>query len=429
MSAATTIEWTDSTFNPWLGCTKVSLAESGGGGCDGCYAAVSTPIRVLRGKGIETWGAGARRQRTSQAYWQQPLRWNDAPFLECSHCRWRGDARSAALKPDESEKGGASARVCPTCGHADPKEARRRVFCASAADVLDNEVDPQWRCELLELIFKTPKLDWLVLTKRIGNLVPMLNEVRRLVSYEDKREFWLWLKAWENGEEAPANIWLGVTVVNQREADRDVPKLLGILARIHFVSIEPMRGGVDLTNIAPPVVEGRQWHGINALAPYNRSLRGTIDWVIAGGESGPKARPAHPSWFTSLRDQCARHGVPFLFKQWGEWRPVSQGEPDWFRTLYRSNRRARRGQDQAALDESYGRTCQVPEAVIHADGAGFDDIVAPGAFQQGSDACLTFKVGKPAAGRLLDGALHDAYPTILSGQTANASHAAAAQAT
>lgn len=243
MAAESAIEWCDSTFNPWMGCTRVSPA------CDDCYAARSTPARTM---GIQ-WGPGKQRRRTSASTWGLPKRWNDAhDEFYAAHGR------------------------------------RRRVFCASLADVFDNEVPAAWRVDLLRLIEATPNLDWLLLTKRVGNVERLLDEAARLMP-----EVMRW---------PLPNVWLGATVVNQAEAERDVPKLLAVPARVRFLSIEPMLGPIDLRD------------GLGLMG-----CPGDLDWIICGGESGPKARPMHPDWARSLRDQCLSAGVPFLFKQWGEW--------------------------------------------------------------------------------------------------------------
>ena len=124
MSEQTNIEWADSTFNPWIGCTKVSPA------CDHCYA------ERLDGRGIfggAHWGAGVPRKRTSAANWWKPVQWNDRAdaFRECAACGWRGDL---ALRDDPV------AFACPSCDRTDWRQARRRVFCASLADWLDKDV-------------------------------------------------------------------------------------------------------------------------------------------------------------------------------------------------------------------------------------------------------------------------------------------------
>ena len=250
------IEWTDHTFNPWIGCTKISP------GCDHCYAEALSRARL----GVE-WGTGSPRRRTTPANWAKVRAWD----------------RKAAQTGD-----------------------RPKVFCASLADVFDNEVPAAWRAELFDLIRPTPNLDWLLLTKRIGNAAAMLPAGYVL-----------------------GNVWLGATIVNQAEANRDIPKLLATPAYRRFLSMEPLLGPVDLTWITFPNDRGGE-ECYNALSTYlpegetfsDGSCTATVDWVIVGGESGPGARPMHPDWARSLRDQCQAAGVPFFFKQWGEWRPA-----------------------------------------------------------------------------------------------------------
>lgn len=164
---------------------------------------------------------------------------------------------------------------------------RARVFCASMADVFENrrELDVH-RERLWSLVRKTPELDWLLLTKRpqlIANRLPA---------------------DWGSGYK---NVWLGTTTENQVEATRRIPHLLSVAAHVHFVSAEPLLSAVDL---AP-------W--LSARAPRR------LGWVIAGGESGSRSRPSDPAWFRSLRDQCLTAGIPFHFKQWGNWAPSVQG--------------------------------------------------------------------------------------------------------
>lgn len=220
------IEWTHHTFNPWIGCTNVSP------GCDYCYAEA---LMRRFGRG-DLWEGHRRRTKT----WGDPVRWN---------------------------------RKCGELG------IRQRVFCASLADVFDNQAAPSWRIELFGLIRNTPHLDWLLLTKRPQNIAKMLPLD--------------WGEGWPN-------VWLGTTVENQEEADRRIPHLLCVPARVRFLSCEPLLGPVDLE---PWVMR------LDDLAS-------AIDWVITGGESGPNYRHADPDWFRSLRDQCAAADVPFLFKQW-----------------------------------------------------------------------------------------------------------------
>jgi protein gp37 len=326
MAETTNIEWCDSTWNPWIGCTRVSPA------CDDCYAARSTPARTM----AVSWGPGEPRRRTSEANWGLPLRWerqHEAFFAE--HGR------------------------------------RRRVFCASLADVFDNEVPAEWRADLLWLIHQTPHLDWLLLTKRIGNAARMLHEARVTI---DPMAEW---------PEVLPNIWLGATVVNQAEADRDIPKLLDTPARMRFLSIEPMLGPIDLANMEDDGGDAyldplTAWTAEEMTEMWGEPMptHPRIDWVICGGESGPHARPMHPDWPRALRDQCAAAGVPFLFKQWGEW---------------------------YAEGQVLAHACKTPlwgRSLIATDG---DE-------RYTSASVGMHKVGKKAAGRLLDGVEHNGFP-------------------
>jgi len=166
---------------------------------------------------------------------------------------------------------------------------RDRVFCASMADVFENRRDlDEPRERLWRLINETPHLDWLLLTKR-----PQL--VGRFVPWDD---------TW------PHNVWLGTTVENQKWAEKRVPYLLAQPAVVHFLSCEPLLGPLNLT----------RWLTRNGGVQ-------AVEWVIAGGESGHRARPMNPDWARALRDQCETYDVPFHFKQWGNWSPV-EGNTD-----------------------------------------------------------------------------------------------------
>lgn len=384
MSANTKIEWCDHTFNPWIGCQKV------GPGCDHCYAEAWDRRFAVSGHAMR-WGAHAKRTRTSQANWKLPLKWNAKPFCECMDCHWRGDARDAELKTDVpgTEFGSGAWRVCPNCKQPTLKEARQRVFCASLADVFDTQVDEQWRADLFALIRATPNIDWLLLTKRIGNAQAMLDRAAWLTC-RDRTEPTEW--------EPLPNVWLGATVVNQEEADRDIPKLLAVPAAKRFLSMEPLLGPVHLDQFHP------------TREPALPPLLDGVDWVIVGGESGPGARPMHPDWARSLRDQCAVAGVPFLFKQWGEWLPINQQEEEFTNSFYRSNRIAEAHENQDNLDDCYGRRCTVATTVVHMDGSTHG-VTESMAFMQGTGAMTTFKAGKKAAGRLLDGIEHNGFPS------------------
>lgn len=236
MAENSKIEWTTHTFNPWIGCTKV------GPGCDGCYAEYLMDRRYGRAR----WGAGEDRVRTSHANWRKPLAWN----------------RAAAASGE-----------------------RTFVFCASLADVFDNEVDELWRWQLFSLIEETPALTWLLLTKRIGNVRKMTDPLRGCRAI-------------------PRNAAIGATMVNQFEYDRDRMKLWEVKEfaepAFTFGSFEPLLGRIILDKHAP-------------------------DWIICGGETdqGPhKARLADPTWMRYLRDQARDLGRAFFMKQMTNKAPI-----------------------------------------------------------------------------------------------------------
>lgn len=298
MAENSKIEWCHHTFNPWIGCTKVSA------GCAHCYAEKSSPARVMRANGHETWGKGAMRSLTSAANWKEPVKWNDQGRF-CDDCEMLFMGK--------------------TCVRCEKKTARPRVFCASLADWLDDEVPIEWLVELMELIVRTPNLDWLLLTKRLQNwerrITDALAEVEGIQSDWPSREPYSltghWLNEWIGGN-APANVWIGTTVENQARADERIPQLLSIPAKVRFLSCEPLLGPVDLSTTF-------HWQRADmASQPVWTPENPGIHWVITGGESGTGARPMHPDWARSLRDQCSAAGVPFFFKQWGEWLPGCQ---------------------------------------------------------------------------------------------------------
>ncbi len=267
MAKDSAIEWTHHTFNPWWGCTKVSP------GCKHCYAETFSH-RI----GQDIWGARADRRFFGDAHWREPLKWN---------------AETVAAG------------------------VRRRVFCASMADVFERraELDPA-RDRLWRLIADTPALDWLLLTKRPEHVLKCVP----------------WRKEW------PVNVWAGVTAENQEWADKRIPLLLELPAKVRFLSCEPLLGALDL----------RRW---------TKGAR-RIDWVIAGGESGHKARPMNPEWARALRDQCRTAGIAFHFKQWGHWRPDYEKAPP--------------GRQRMAVTDSKGRPLTLVRLGKHAAGRDLD---------------------------------------------------------
>lgn len=275
MAEQSEISWTHATHNEWIGCTRVSP------GCQHCYAETLMDTRYGRVK----WGKGQPRVLTSEANRRKPLSWD----------------RAAA-------KAGT----------------RTRVFSASLSDWLDHEVPAQWLAGLLSTVAATPNLDWLMLTKR-----PHLWRERVTGAFRCRdlsvggaalADFWL------KGV-APQNVWVGTTVEDQERADERVPQLLSIPARVRFLSCEPLLGPVKLARwlrdhaFDPVTATG---HCMVCGGTADEPQHGGPDWIIAGGESGHGARPMHPAWARSLRDQATSAGVAFHFKQWGEWAPREQ---------------------------------------------------------------------------------------------------------
>lgn len=326
MGEITAISWCDHTFNPWIGCTKVSPA------CDGCYAEALMDKRYGR---VE-WGAPGKgngtRVRTSAGNWHQPIRWNKKAAAEGT---------------------------------------RPFVFCSSLADVFDNQVPTAWRTDLFELIRSTRNLVWLLLTKRPQNIVRMYGAAFDM--------------PW------PRNAAIGTTVEDQERADLNVPALLRAKADLNpafaFLSCEPLLGPVDLT-IVYEQVPGGEVNGPALDATHRGAIwrpphpepemipHVAIDWVITGGETdqgGHQARPSHPDWYRSLRDQCAAASVAYHHKQNGEWLGGDQIPED------------------VTIPSGWSSDC----GIIDAD-----------------DNRRVWRVGKKFSGRLLDGVEHNARPEV-----------------
>ena len=262
-------------------------------------------------------------------------------------------------------------------------EQRHRVFCASLADVFEDRpelVAP--RARLFKVIVATPHLDWLLLTKRP----------------ENASKLWAMAHAharpWSN--ETPVwarNVWLGVSVEDQQRADERIPLLLKVPAAVRFLLCDPLLGSVDLKHLQPgdPPTEIDALAGTHGVLRPHRGTCGRVDWVICGGESGPGARPMNRNWVCSLRDQCAAERVPFFFRQWGEWMPVS-GKAD----------------DSGLIGEngeSFAFSEVPPEWV---------DGKPHGKWWQVCEEWfgLFYRAGKASSGRLLDGRLHDGLPAL-----------------
>lgn len=335
MSAPTSIEWTDFSWNPVSGCTKVSR------GCDHCYAETI-----------------ANRFAGSTAY---------------------PDGFNVTLKPDRL---------------TDPlrKQSWRgnRVFVNSMSDLFHKDVPDEYIAKVFAVMALTPEITYQVLTKRHGRMRALLSNDRWLVLVMDAADA-LGLASDRIHARWPLpNVWIGVSVEDQAAADLRIPALRDTLAAVRFLSCEPLLGPVCLD-----LMHSTDGHAPGSSAPSEADER--IDWIIVGGESGPGARPMHPDWARSLRDQCAAAGVPFFFKQWGEWAPDERTDEDGSRHV---GRKPDASDPRSLVIHPAGMTALTPENP-------FDP------WERGHPNWHTVmrRVGKKAAGRELDGRTHDEVPS------------------
>lgn len=264
MGDNTKIQWCDATFNPWRGCAKVSP------GCANCYAEKQA---MRNPKVLGIWGVDGTRPVASESMWRQPLKWN-------------AEAREENI--------------------------RRRVFCASMADVFEEreDLDPV-RLRLFAIIASTPDLDWLLLTKRPHAIMSTISRIERSLEGAttafafalDGSSVRAMLRDWLGGN-PPANVWLGTSAEDQQRWSERVPHLMRAPAVVHFVSVEPQIGGIEIM----------------------KTGRDTPEWIIVGGESGPKARPFHLEWASLIVKDAHLLGIPVFVKQMGE-NAVRMGEP------------------------------------------------------------------------------------------------------
>ncbi len=388
MAENSKIEWTTHTFNPWIGCEKVAP------GCTHCYAEA-----FAKRTGGAKWGAGGTRIKTSAANWAKPLKWNkQAECLRTFDCA-NGDHSDACPQKNrprvfcasladvfEDWRGaildhkGNQLLVCCTCGalHAgDAASDQESCQCGRFKQRMEWASMEHVRRELFKLIDATPNLDWLVLTKRPENIRRMLvpYSLEKVAGHVSQNE--------GDGRRIikRRNLWLGTSISEQATADGNVPHLLACrdLSPVLFLSAEPLLGEVSLANYFPSIAKSQV--AADQLPYYNAHFR--IDWVIVGGESGHHSRPMHPDWVRSLRDQCQATGVPFLFKQWGEYRPFGEVS-DW-------DMRGVATKDRIFVEQS-GAVSSSPNP---------DDTSFP-----------MLRVGKVEAGRQLDGVVHNKFPRV-----------------
>ena len=334
MSDTSKIEWTDATWNPVTGCSKVSQ------GCKNCYALRDWARLSANPKSVY-YGRAFTDVRCHPERLDQPLRWS---------------------KP-------------------------RRIFVNSMSDLFHEDVPDEFILQVFDVMRQcrngyATELDRLVpahtfqiLTKRPERMLDFCGRLR----FHDRCVLATHSSTLLNPLVSMKKIWLGTSVEDQATADERIPLLLQTPADVRFISAEPLLGPINLE----AYLSVYDHHGEPSGPRCNADGSDALGWVIAGGESGPKARPTHPDWIRSLRDQCAAAGVAFFFKQWGAWAPchidVNADE---------------RGTELHPMEET------VLDAMDHERGYRVEE-------HHGHEF---FKAGKKLAGRHLDGRTHDEYP-------------------
>lgn len=323
MADTSKIEWTDATWNPITGCTLVS------DGCRHCYAATLAATRLKHHpsrEGLARINAAGEAKFTGEVRFNE--QWLDQPL------RWR--------KP-------------------------RMIFVCAHGDLFHESVPDEWIDRVFAVMALSPRHTFQVLTKRPERAQSYLARLTERgpadtlaavagADHGEEADPWVanfingWSRPVELQDDNPAdgtvprwplpNVWLGVSIEDQATADARIPHLLATPAAVRFVSAEPTLGPLDLTAITAERGSLRPYRAnVDALRGACQShdhrsddwfrLASHLDWIIVGGESGPHARPMHPDWARSLRDQCQAAGVAFFFKQWGEWGPVTiDQDPD-----------------------------------------------------------------------------------------------------
>jgi protein gp37 len=372
MADKTAIEWTDATWNPITGCSVVSP------GCTNCYAMRLAGTRLRNHPSR----AGLTIDSRAGPVWNSEVRFNERALLQ--PLSWK--------QP-------------------------RMIFVCAHGDLFHESVPDTWIDQVFAVMALAPQHTFQVLTKRADRMRSYINGPDWKIPILGRlplERIHLQAAAHMEGDggvmdalkdrgnvyslylDAPwplPNVWLGVSVEDQKRAEERIPHLLATPAAIRCISAEPLLGLIDFyrTSEAMPIA-GHPWK--------NGPILQGIDWIVAGGESGPDARPMHPSWALSLRDQCAAADVPFLFKQWGEWAAVSQMSEERIEACYPPRSERHPDATRHSLVETH---------VLHGDGSRHG-IIDRDAFLGGTKAMTMFKIGKKRAGRELDGVTHDAFP-------------------
>jgi protein gp37 len=264
----TSIEWTDASWNPIVGCSEVSP------GCANCYAArlAATRLREIPAyKGLGKWEV-SQNMKTS---------------VLTKKSRWTGEVR---FHPERIEE---------------PLHWRkpRKIFVCDMGDLFHEGVTDEQIANVFWTMASCRQHTFQVLTKRAERMSQFLSSKENVRSALEER--------WDPSIWPLPNVWLGVSVENHHFADERIPLLLDTPAAVRWISCEPLLGPVNIRHFLRTVSTA-----YGHLPP--------LDWVVCSGESGSNARPMHPNWARSLRDQCQAAGVPFFFKQWGEWAPLGQ---------------------------------------------------------------------------------------------------------
>ncbi|MCC0035435.1 MAG: phage Gp37/Gp68 family protein [Hoeflea sp.] len=364
MSAETKIQWTEHTWNPIAGCSVVSP------GCTNCYAMRRVAPRLAANPATPQYHGTVQPSKAGHIWTGKIGVASDAKFLEPLRIK-----------------------------------APAMWFVNSTSDLFHENVPDEVIDRVFAVMALTPQHTYQVLTKRSKRMREYLSDdASRLRVLQDGVDRELaaagisWNGDWnDRHSQAIAgatqwplpNVWLGVSVEDQTRADERIPDLLATPAAIRFISAEPLLGPVDLTNLDHlGTLRAQGIHGISAIWKNNHVGRECLDWVIVGGESGSGARPMHPDWARSIRDQCKAAGVPFFFKQWGEWEIAldrSRDDPDW----------------RADYTNAYGDHGKTRWLNLEG-GRGF----------HGVSFHVMRQVGSKRAGRLLDGIEHNAMPEL-----------------
>lgn len=343
MAETTDIEWTDATWNVITGCSVLSP------GCTNCYAMRLAGTRLKHHPSRE----GLTIDTKAGPVWNGQVRFNEEWLTQ--PLQWR--------RP-------------------------RNIFVCAHGDLFHDEVPDAWLDRVFAVMALAPHHQFQVLTKRAKRMRDYFRDpgavalrVQDVVDNMEPDGVWKFPghEPWVADSFPLANVWLGVSTEDQARADERIPHLLATPAAVRWLSVEPMLGPIDLTAVAGDIGVGL--HSFDALRGRNVhhddgdawTAAGRLHWIVAGGESGPGARPMHPEWPRLLRDECAAAGVPFFFKQWGAWYPAYGGSG-------------------AAVDQRSIRALHV-----------WGDPL------QGK-AQASYLIGKKASGHLLDGVEHRAVP-------------------